>query len=187
MKKTIVSVLDKAGSELRRHSIVFPALGRDGLKYPPAKVVWCMISSIVEYFRDSPGGKSSSLEEVSIVCNGRDEEVKTVSLYQYFRWIKGSQEIDANKKIYFFNLLISLHSSVQFDFVIIVFGSKIWRAEGSFFNDLNPWFLLVFCLPGIFFIQEFENRLHTAISPARKLSCDREDSATSSTLTVPGG
>ena len=60
-------------------SIAFPAFGRDSLNYPADKVVWCMITAIVEYYRDHPDPFTCSVKKVFIVCDGRDEKAKSVS------------------------------------------------------------------------------------------------------------
>ena len=62
-------------------SIAFPALGRDDLHYPADRVVWCMMTSIIEYFRELPvESDACSLKRVTVCCDGRDEDLKTVSL-----------------------------------------------------------------------------------------------------------
>ena len=62
-------------------SIAFPALGRDDLRYPADRVVWCMMTSIIEYFRElSVESNACSVKRVTVCCDGRDEDLKTVSL-----------------------------------------------------------------------------------------------------------
>ena len=60
-------------------SIAFPSLGRDDLHYPADRVVWCIMTSIIEYFRDT---SECSVKKVTVCCDGRDEDLKKVSLGQ---------------------------------------------------------------------------------------------------------
>ena len=62
-------------------SIAFPALGRDSLNYPPEKVAWSMLMSVIEYFRDHPDPFTCSLKRVFIVADGSDLNIKSVSVY----------------------------------------------------------------------------------------------------------
>ena len=62
-------------------SIAFPALGRDDLHYPADRVVWCMMTSMIEYFRELPVESDACfVKRVTVCCDGRDEDLKTVSL-----------------------------------------------------------------------------------------------------------
>lgn len=78
LSATIEECISEANTA-RSKSIAFPALGRDSLNYPADRVVWCMIMTIVEFFRVHPDPFTCSVEKVYILCDVRDEEIKEVS------------------------------------------------------------------------------------------------------------